>query len=115
MIGALSFFAAACNVSGPLDFPTWYTYLPCASNGQPELNAILDIWLILAAIIEILLRIAALLAVGYVIYGGIQFITSQGEPEKIAHARGTVLNAIIGLIIAVISAAVVSYIASQFN
>ncbi len=63
------------------------------------------------ALVEIMLRIAGLVAVGFVIYGGFRFIVSQGEPENAKAARETIMNAIIGLIITIVAAAVVNFVA----
>jgi hypothetical protein len=115
MINLPTYFAA-CSSAGHsiFGFPTWYEYLPC-NNGLPALEHLTDIWLIVAALIEILLRVAALAAVGYVIWGGVEYIMSRGEPEKTARAQGTVLNAVIGLVIAITSAAVIAFIAGKFK
>jgi Type IV secretion system pilin len=126
LAGSSTAFAAACPGGDFLGFTKWYAYLNCnvsanpdsATGGQiytPVLSSLNDIWLVVAAVIEMLLRIAALAAVGLVIWGGIQYITSQGEPDKTKKARGTILNAVIGLVIAVISAATVAFIAGSFK
>jgi hypothetical protein len=100
-------------------FPTWYEYLPSQNdyNGhcQPQLASLTDIWLILAAIIEILLRVAAIAAVAMVIYGGIQYTTSQGSPEATAKAKSTIINALIGLAFATIAATLVAFLAGSFS
>lgn len=49
--------------------------------------------------IEIALVAAAALAVLYLIYSGIQYITSAGSPEQAKTARNGVINAIIGVVI----------------
>lgn len=107
-----------CPGGGFLGFPTWYEYLPghYDDNGvcSPQLGSLSNVWLILAAIIEIMLRAAAILAVGFVIYGGVTYMTSQGEPDKTAKARGTIINALVGLVIAVIAATTVGFIAGRF-
>lgn len=112
-------FAAACATkSSFLSFPTWYEYLPNNNvNGQcdPKLASINDVWLIVAAVIEILLRVAALAAVGMVIYGGVQYMTSQGNPEDTTKARGTLINALVGLLLAVMSATFIQFIATRFH
>ncbi len=126
--GSGTAFAASqsCPGGSLFGFPKWYKYLNCTTapnlnsttGGKlytPQLSNINDVWLIFAAVIEMLLYLAALSAVGFVIFGGIQYITSQGEPDKTTRARGTILNAIIGLVIAVISASVVSFIAGRFK
>ncbi len=106
----------ACAGGGSFfGLPTWYHYLPCNGDGNPSLTHLTDVWLIVAAIIEILLRIAALAAVGYVIYGGVEYTISRGEPDKTAKARGTIINAVIGLVIAITAPAIVSVLASKFK
>lgn len=107
----------SCKGGSFLGFPTWYEYLPGQTTHDglctPVLNSLNDIWLIAAAIIEILLRVAALVAVGFVIYGGARYITSQGESDGTTKARDTIVNALIGLAISVIAAPVVAYIAGH--
>ncbi len=104
--------------------PRWYKYLKVVpvSDAQTQitsctaqLNSVSDIWLIVAAVIEILLRIATIVAIGFVVWGGIQFIISQGEPDKTHRARSTVINALIGLVIAVAATTIVSFVASRFT
>jgi len=111
------FFAAQCaKTSAFLGFPYWYSYLQCQGTPpQPELTNINDIWAIVAAVIEILLRIAGIVAVFLVVYGGIQYITSQGEPDKTTKARSTIINALTGLVIAILAASLVSFVAGRFK
>ncbi len=106
-----------CNPSNFLSFPTWYKYLKL--NAPPECNPVItglnDFWLIGLAVIEILLRIAILVAVVYVLIGGIKYITSRGNSEKVDQGRTTVIDALIGLVIAIIATASISYIAGRFS
>ena len=74
-----------------------------------------DIPLVLLAIIDDLLRIAGMVAVVFVIFGAIKFITSDGNSDKASQARDTVVNARIGLAIAVIAIAFVSFIGSRLD
>jgi TRAP-type C4-dicarboxylate transport system permease small subunit len=67
-----------------------------------------------AAVIEILLRVAALIAVGIVIYAGIQYTTSQGNPEQTSRALNTIIYAAIGLALCILSAVIVTFIARSF-
>lgn len=115
MIQALQIFGAACSGGDFFGFPKWYKYLSRAADCSPQLSSINDVYLIIGAIIEMLLRIAALLAVGFVIYGGIQYITSQGEPDKTSQARSTIINALIGLAISLTAAAAVTFVAGRIN
>lgn len=100
------------EVAGFLNFPTWYKYIiesegpPCQL--KPELMA--NVPGVLLAIFEIILRVGGILAVVMVLYGGFQFILSQAEPDKVKGARGTIINAIIGLIITMSAVAIVNLI-----
>ena len=114
--------APECNKTF-FNLPTWYKYLDvtydsttgsCSvnSSGDATVNAA---FLIGLAVFEILLVFAGLFAVAFVIYGGYKFIIAQGEPDKIAGARKTILNALVGFIIAVIASQVVSFIAGRLS
>jgi hypothetical protein len=116
----ISRFAAACSPGeGVPDFiPTWYKYLEGRTeNGvcSPQVSVPESITPILLAIFELVLFIGGLVAVGFIIYGGIQYIISQGEPDRIKNARTTIVNAIIGLVIAMLSASIVNLIARNIG
>ncbi len=113
-------FAAACSGGNFLGFPKWYKYLPGHVDPNtgvctPQLTSLNDVWLIVAAILELLLRVAALAAVIMILYGGTQFVMTRGEPDKATQARHTLMNAIVGLVIAVIAATTVSFIAGRVS
>ena len=95
-------------------FPTWYEYLSC-SGTNPQITNINDVWLIVLAIINILLHVAAMIAVFLIIYGGIKFMTSQGNPDQINKAKGTILSAVVGLIICVLADVTISFIAGSIK
>ena len=115
---AAKLFAAGCGNKPFFGLPTWYTYL----NGTPnpdgscdlEITSIYDILKILGAVVEIMLRLGALVAVGFVIFGGIKFIVSQGDPQGIASARDTIINSVIGLIICILATTIVAFVANRF-
>lgn len=50
-------------------------------------------------VLKYLTLVAGLLAVIYLIWSGIQYITSQGDAAKATKARSGIINAIIGVII----------------
>ncbi|MCL4358102.1 pilin [Patescibacteria group bacterium] len=105
-------------------FPTWYEYLPAkyqsTPNGKgsvclPSLQNIADIWLIVAAVIDIILRVAGLAAVMMVIYGGVKYTTSMGNPEATASAKNTIIYALIGLLLAISASLLVTFVAKTFG
>lgn len=88
----------------------------CATqNSTCTGSGINSIWLIALAIFEDLLRVAGVVTIAFVIYGGIRFTLSQGEPENTRAARSTIINALIGMAIALIAAASVSFIGHQLG
>ena len=106
--------------SGFLGLPTWYKYLEVGgadcSVTLPQNAGTVDIGAtagaILLAVTEILLWVAGVVAVGFVIYGGIQYTLSQGAPDKTVAAKTTILNGIIGLIIAMFAVAIVNLVSN---
>lgn len=126
VIQLLTKFAANCDPNSTfLGLPAWYKYLKLENNptlgcrillsgpdGQFQLSDTLPIGL---ALIEILLRIAGMVAVIFVMYGGFKFVTSNGSPEGAKQARQSIINALIGVVIAVIASAGVSFIARRLT
>jgi len=97
---------ASCHLSGD------FTLLDKVVGGKTVQS---DLPLILFAILDDLLRIAGIVAVGFVIYGAIQYVVSQGEPEKTTKARMTIMNSLIGLAIALVAVGAVSYIGHKLG
>lgn len=115
MMQLLSNFAAD-NCSHFLGFPTWYEYVHAAGSCSTiQIDNINDVWLIVAAIIEILLRLAGMFAVAFIIYGGFQYLTSQAEPDAVNNARKTIINALVGLAIAILASVTVNFIAGSIK
>lgn len=109
-------FAAAADCQGNFfGFPVWYKYLQDAETCEPTLTKLSDIWLIVLAIIELLLRIAIAVAIVYVLIGGFKYITSRASPDKTAAAKNTVVDGLVGLVIAIAATSIVSFIAGRFN
>lgn len=74
-----------------------------------------DIGLIALAVIEMLLTLAGILAVIYVTIGGFKYVTSQGNPDSITKAKNTIVNALIGLVLALFSAQIIGFIARSLS
>jgi len=107
--------AADCNVDGRSFFeaiPTWYKYLEvdCDSGEVTDFTFPGDIWLIAIAVIEILLRIAGMIAFGYTVFAGFKFVTSRGNPGEAAKARQTLLDAVIGIGIVTVATVLVGFL-----
>lgn len=74
-----------------------------------------DIPLILLAVVDDLLRIAGIAAVAFVIYGAFEYIGSQGNSEVTARAQSIVINALIGLAVAMIAVVAVNFIGNKLG
>jgi amino acid transporter len=55
------------------------------------------------------------LAVVFIIVGGIQYITSSGDPAQVKNAKNTILYAIIGLVVAAAAYAIVSFLTGRLS
>lgn len=84
-------------------------HVKAATKGG-ETDILKTVSLVAIAIIELLTRLSALIAAGFIIYGSIQYITSQGEPEGIGNAKTTIANAIVGLIIVILAIGIVQFV-----
>jgi len=122
----LYYFAVACPEHPFFGLPVWYKYLNAAgkmqyANGRCDFVSlqnglqVQDLSLIGLAVVDILLHIAGLIAVGYIIWGGFKYMTSQGDPGEAKHARQTIINALIGLVISLISVGLVAFIGASIT
>ncbi len=111
----------------------WYEYLDVASDSNDlckvnfpsnpgaanenggVLGAHSAFFLIVLAVAEDLIRIAALTAVGYIIYGGIQYMLSGGSPDATKKAQNTIINSLIGLTVAILATSIVSLVGHKLG
>ncbi len=110
-----SYIALQIYAAGFFGFPTWYEYLPKNTAGDPSIENIMDFWLIAAAGLEMIVRAAGIIAVGYFIYSGFRMMTSQGNPDQIAQARTGMLHATVGLVITILAANLVALVAGMLT
>lgn len=122
-------FNAACdpnkdNPSNPFfGFPHWWKYIH--SGKGDALGACMpvldfskgpnEILAIVLAIIDMLLRLAGLIAVISIIIAGIGYITAAGSSDKITASRKRIVNSIIGLAVALVASAAVAFIGNRLS
>jgi hypothetical protein len=106
---------------------TWYHFLnsndfvnskgvtDCTIHNFTFLATKSDIALVLLAVVDDLLRIAGIVAVAFVIYGGFQYVASQGSGEKTARAQNTITDALIGLAVAIAAVGIVSFLGAKLG
>jgi ABC-type Fe3+ transport system permease subunit len=117
--GVFTQFAAACGNPSFFGLPTWYKYLQKSKDSLGNCKIVIvhinDYWLIGLGVIDILLRLIGLISVGFVIYGGIKYIISQGEPDNTRQAQHTIINALIGLALALVASGLVAFVANRLT
>jgi hypothetical protein len=137
--------AIDCTSRSLLGVPTWYKYLevqpvdtaadgqqicqvvgPCVNKdtGEPvsscdgtttRLNIAVVTQRVAIAILDILLRIAGIVAFVFIVVAGFKFVLSEGDSNKAKDARNTALNAAIGLGIAIVATGIVSFIGRSIS
>lgn len=70
---------------------------------------------ILYTVISVLTWAVGFIAVIMLIYGGIRYITAQGNDKNVATARSIIMYAVIGLIITGIAAAIQTFVLAQIG
>lgn len=87
--------SASCGDAG-----TCPTNLPVVGASSKEVQQIL----------QIIFGALAALSVLMIVIAGLRFITAQGNSSEISKARGTIIYAIAGLVIALIAEAIVGFV-----
>ena len=70
---------------------------------------------VFTTIVNILLFLIGFLSVIMLIYGGIQYTLSSGDSGKVTNAKNTILYAVVGLIVAILSYAIVNFVLTSLN
>lgn len=125
------------KANGPLGFfglEPWYHFMPDSELGdhgnpcavkcfnlfeQKQDNECgqqaSDIPGVILAIIDDLLRLAALAAVAFIFIGSFEYVGSRGNSERAASAQSTIISALTGLAVALVAVALVSFIGNQLH
>ena len=78
-------------------------------DGAPTLNCLPEVF---QAVIQAALSFSGVVALFFIIWGGIRYITSQGDQKQIDNARKTLTFAIIGLVVIMLSFFILHVISS---
>jgi hypothetical protein len=108
-------YAAACNnENGFLGIKPWYAGLCKNGTNDVEIKQLpQDIIVTVLNVFSIFIVVISYAAVAMVIYGGIKYLISVGDPAKTSAARHTIQNALIGLLLALMSLAIVNYVTEE--
>ena len=117
--------APTCKDASVLGFAPWYRCLTDASGNVVSPTTLATggdksglqkfIWTIVLNLLDDFLRVVGWASVVYLIYGGFKYMMSQGSSDGMAKAKTTILNAIIGLVISILSIAIVNLAVGAFQ
>lgn len=100
-----------------MGIPPWYRGLTknnpptCDLKSPDEVGGLSNyIWKIVLNAIEMAIVAAAYIAVFFILYGGFLFMTGGDKPAQVEKARKTILDAVIGLVIAMAAVAIINLI-----
>ncbi|RYF28406.1 MAG: hypothetical protein EOO17_04890 [Chloroflexi bacterium] len=110
---------ASCGGGSFLSFPRWYDGI-CEGDGQiksPEAVGGLGnfIWTIVLNIIQMMLYLVGLISLAFIIWGGFKYMISGDNSSGTASARKTILNAVIGLVLSIMSFAIVNAVVASIG
>ncbi len=92
------------NTFGFSDFNFLNPFKPGAGQSEVALNSVFG------QIVGIILSIAAVVAFFYLIFAGFQYITAGGDAAKAQTARQGIINALIGIVVILVSYLVLRYV-----
>ena len=120
--------SAACASDGAQLFsiPAWYRGL--TNEGSCEIKTISNkddagadsvtiqsfVWTVIGNVFDAIMRIVGVVATGYIIWAGFQYMISAGDSGKMANAKTTLTNACIGLVIAIVASGIVQLVMGVF-
>lgn len=81
-----------------------------AANAVPLPGAPLP--LLILWVINTVLVLAGVVALGFLVYGGFKYITARGDEQETTEAKQTITGAVIGLVVIGIAAAIVNFVIS---
>lgn len=79
----------------------------CKGTDSSTLNKIMG------SVVNILLTIVGMISVIMIIIGGIRYTTSNGDASQTAAAKNTILYALVGLVVAIMSFAIVKFVLNR--
>lgn len=67
------------------------------------------------AIFNWAITLAGLVAAGFIVYSAVNYVLSEGEPAKIQKARQGLLYSMIGLMIVILTAAIINFLLASLK
>lgn len=97
-----------------LGFRSWDACLEKDSKGVPQIKSLEDVGKIAMTVVEFLIKVSGYIAVGFIVWGGIKYLKSQGDPGETTQARQIITNALMGLVLCMLGVAIIQFIVGIF-
>jgi lysylphosphatidylglycerol synthetase-like protein (DUF2156 family) len=82
---------------------------------QPDTGYQGDLTELIRDILNTAIVMAAVVAVGFLVYNGFQYMMSAGDTAKTEEAQKGIANALIGLVICLAAAVVINFVMNRLN
>lgn len=119
VLAAVMCLATVFTAVSPVSLPVYADAKDEVKKGADMTNsggsAKQDLPDVITTIINVMLFIAGALAVIMIIYGGIRYITAHGDEKQVKVAKDTIVYSVVGLIIAILAYALVTFIFNRFK
>lgn len=135
MVVSMAFSAVPVGASAPLSqvavcsggfadffgFQPWYACLPktCPGagpgDGTPKVCSLTDVLLIIFPVVDWVIKAAVFISAGMIFLMLFKIATSRGNASQYSTAVSGIRDAVVGLVIAVLSVAILNFVAGAFN
>lgn len=120
-VGALMVLMIACVPLAGALLPSQDAYADAKLQVQSGLSKVSgastgsDLPTIASKVVNVMLFIVGILAVIMIIFSGIRYITAHGDKGQVESAKNTLIYSIVGLVVAIIAYAIVSWVTGLFS
>lgn len=120
-VGVLTVLMIACVPLAGALLPSQDAYADAKSQVESGLNNVSgastgdDLPGIASKVVNVMLFIVGILAVIMIIFSGIRYITAHGDKGQVESAKNTLIYSIVGLVVAIIAYAIVSWVTGLFS
>jgi len=86
-----------------------------AARGQDQTGNLFGNTGVFSTITDVLLYVLGAISVIMIIIGGLRYVISGGNSANVTAAKNTILYAIVGIIIAILSYAIINFVLASFT
>ena len=90
-------------------FPVAHAQFSSGAANQVPLNAT-PLPVLILFVINTALFLAAVVALGFIVWGGFKYMIARGDEREVETAKGILVGAIFGLVVIGIAAAIVNFV-----